>query len=156
MSQIIDLSEPLLPTKENIEALANSIATNVLEGNTDPLITVVQLEAIKKACDAAREKITEPVLRELQKHNNKTSVLGAKVEQKEVGTKYDFTQSEAWVVLNKQKEAIAEKMKAVEAIAKNVPTDTESSFTNTDTGETLAVVRATKTSTTSFAITLGK
>lgn len=156
MSQLIDLSEPLLPTKENIEALANNIVANVLDGHANPLNTAIQLEAIKKACEAAREKITEPVLNELKKHGNKTTLLGAKIEQKEVGTKYDFTQSEAWVKLNKQKESITEKLKAVEGIAKNVPEGTESSFTDTDTGETLTIVRASKTSTTSFAITLSK
>ncbi len=154
--QIIDLSEPLLPTKENIEMLANNIVANVLEGNANPLNVAIQLEAIKKACESAREKIATPVLNELQKFGNKTMLLGAKIEQKEVGTKYDFTQSEAWAKYNKQKEAIAEKLKAIEGIAKNVPLGTESSFTDTDTGETFTIVRASKTSTTSFAITLSK
>jgi len=45
--------------------------------------------------------------------------------------------------------------KAVEAIAQNIPAEMESTYTYADTGETLSVVRGSKTSKTSFTITLG-
>jgi len=155
MKQIISVGTDFLPTKQNISDLSDNIAELATNGEIDVLKTAVQLEAIKKACEQAREKMEEAVLAELQKHGRKAVVLGAKVDEKEVGTKWDYSGSEAWRKAKEEEDKAAAKRKAVEAIAKNIPAETESTYTDTDTGETLSVVRGSKTSKTSFTITLG-
>lgn len=156
MSALMQISSDFLPTKQNIEVIAESILATVDNGEHDPIKTAIQLEAVKKACETAREKISEHVQRELAKYGKKANVMGATVEEKEVGVKWDYTGSEAWQALKQQRDKIDEKIKAVESIAKSLPEGSESAFTDTDTGETFAVVRGSKTSKTSYAITLGK
>jgi hypothetical protein len=143
-----------LPTKENISTAATNIIDLVRSGEVNPLDVAVKLTAIEKACEMIREGISDAVVDELGKSNGKTSYLGAQVDRREVGTKWDYTASEAW---NKTKEAetkAAEKRKAVEKIAQNVPEGTETTFTDTDTGETFSIVRGAKSSKTSYAVKL--
>jgi len=145
-----------LPTKEAIGDIAMKIVNQIRDGNGNPVELAVQLSAIEKICEIVREGITENVLAELDKFSGKTVCLGAKVDRKETGTKYAYDGSEAWVAIKAAEEKIVEKRKAVEAIAKVLPADAESSWTDTDTGETLTIIHAPKSSKTSFAITLGK
>jgi hypothetical protein len=144
------------PTKTNISTLAAEIASAVLNGESDPIALAVQLAAIEKVCEQARELIKDSVSAELSKHNGKTEILGAKIERKEVGTKYDYTASEAWSTIKAMEDKIAEHRKAVEAIAKALPEGHQAEFVNPETGEAMTIVRSTKSSTTSFAVTLGK
>ena len=145
-----------LPTKEAIGDIAMNIVNQIRDGNGNPLELVVQLAAIEKICEMVREGIGEQVLSELDKEHGKTVCLGAKLERKETGTKYAYDGSEAWVAIKAAEDKIVEKRKAVEAIAKVLPADAESSWTDTDTGETLTIIHAPKSSKTSFVITLGK
>jgi len=126
------------------------------EGEINPIDLAVKLAAIEKVCEKVREGINEQVVTELEKEQRKTTRLGANVECKEVGTKWNYTGSEAWNAVKQQEDKVAEKRKAIESIAKSLPEGSESSFTDTDTGDTYEVVRGTKTSKTSFAVTLGK
>lgn len=153
---VIDSIKEFGCSKPEIETLAQLISEEALDGNTEPIKLCVQLTALIQVCEAAKEKLSEKVLSELDKHNGKTEVLGAKIDRKETGVKYDFSSSEAWKAIKASEDKIAEKRKAVETIAKTLPEGSELSFTDTDTGETMAVVKAYKTSKTSFAITLGK
>lgn len=156
MSNIIELKEDFIPSKDNISGIAGSIVERLNSGEADPLKVIVQLTAVEKACAIAREQANEIVLTELSKYGKSTSVLGAKIEQKEVGVKWDYSQSEAWIKLKEQKDKIDEKIKAVENIAKTLPEGAESSFTDTDTGETWGICKGLKSSKTSFAVTLQK
>jgi hypothetical protein len=153
---LIELSHVFEPTKGNIDTLAQQIADYALDGN-DPLQLAVNLSAIIQTCELAKEKMSEAVLAELDKYpKGKTTSRGAKVERKEVGSKYDYTRSEAWVKIKEVEEKVSTKRKEVEAICKNCPEGSELQYTDTDTGEVLTITRASKTSTTSFAITLSK
>lgn len=156
MKDLISICSDFLPTKSNIEALANNISELANNGEVDVLKLAVQLTAVAKACEQAKEKLNEAILTELDKHGKGTEVLGAKVEKKEVGTKWDYSQSEAWVAVKKREDNVAEQRKAIEQIAKNVPEGSEMQYTDMETGETLVVKRGVKTSKSSFAVTLGK
>lgn len=155
MKDILALTNTFEPTKANIETLAQVLAEQALDG-ADPIRLAIQLTALQQTCEAAKAKLSEIVLTELDKNNGKASMLGANVERAEVGTKYDFSDSEAWVKIKAEEDKIADKRKAIEGMAKNVPDGSELQWTDTDTGETLSVKKASKTSKTSFKITLGK
>lgn len=156
MGALLVIEETFLPTKENIETLAKTISSRVLDGFDNPINTAVQLAAIEKVCASVKEKIKPAVLAEIAKSGKKTSALGAEIEEGEFGAKWDYSSSDAWVSVKAQEDKIAEKRKAIEAIAKNCPEGAELDWTDTDTGEMLTIKRGNKTSSTSFKITLGK
>lgn len=155
MTQILELTNTFEPTKSNIETLAQVISEQALDG-ADPIRLSIQLTALIQTCETAKEKISEIVLKELDKSNGKVEILGAKVERKETGVKYDYSESEAWKNIKSDEDKLVEKRKAIEKIAQTLPEGTESTFTDSDTGETLTIKKANKSSKTSFAITLGK
>ena len=155
MNKLLEVTNTFEPTKPNIETFAQLIAEQAIDG-ADPIRLAIQLTAIVQTCEAAKEKLSEIILIELAKSNGKTEMLGAKVERKETGVKYDYSNSEAWVKVSEQEKVLSDKRKAIETIAKNVPDGVETNVTDESTGETWTLKKAAKTSKTSFAITLGK
>lgn len=154
MNQLANLNE-FEPTKANIETLAQLIAQEVEEGNVNPIDYSVKLTAIIEVCEAAKAKIAEQTLNELDKNGGKAVALGAKVERKEVGTKWSYNNA-AWSYLKSLEDGYSEKRKQVEKICQNIPEGTQVNWTDEGTGETFTLQRGVKTSKTSFAITLGK
>jgi hypothetical protein len=155
MELSISVSE-LLPTKENIGNVASNIIELCNSGLISPIELAVKLSALEKVCEQVREGISEQVLTELAKDNGKTTCLSAKIERKEVGTKYNFESCEAWTKVKEKENFWSDKRKEIETISKNCPEGAELNFTDTSTGETWNVIRASKTSKTSFAVTLSK
>lgn len=156
MIALLNVAKEFDCTKPSIETLAQLINEEVDSGNTDPLKLSVQLTALIQVCEAAKEKMSEKILNELAKSQGKAEVLGAKIERKETGTKYDYSESEAWIKISEQEKIFVDRRKAIEAIAKNAPEGTVMNVTDEATGETWEIKRASKSSKTSFAITLGK
>lgn len=144
------------PTKTNISEQAARMVQIVNDGEINPIDAAVKAKAIIASCEEFLSQINDAVVNEVSKYGKSTSALGAKVEVKETGVKYDFTGSEAWNKIKSQEDRIAEKRKQVEAIAKNCPSGSEVQWTDTDTGETLSIQVAAKSSKTSFAITIAK
>lgn len=155
MNTLLEVTNTYEPTKPNIETMAQLIAEQALDG-ADPIRLAVQLTAMIQTCEAAKSKIDEIVLNELSKSNGKAEMLGAKIERKETGVKYDYSNSEAWVKVSEQEKVLSDKRKAIETIAKNVPDGVETNVTDESTGETWTLKKASKTSKTSYAITIGK
>lgn len=155
MKQELTISvSQLLPTKENIGTVASTLIDLCRAGEINPVELAVKLSALEKVCALAREGINEQVLTELGKENGKTVKLGAKVERREVGVKWDYTRSTAWVKNKEEQEKANLKVKEIEKMAQMIPEGTEAQIVDKDTGEVLIVTRGTKTSKTSFAVTL--
>ena len=146
----------IIPSKENIKTVSESLIVAVQDGHIDPLELVVKLAAIQEVCEQVRKGIEDNVLIELSKNNGKAIVFDADVSRKETGVKYDYTMSAAWNKFSTEKESIDKKLKDVEKMAKAMPYGSTGSYTDTETGETMEVVSAEKTSKTTFAITLKK
>ena len=144
----------LLPSKENIKSISESIIVSVQDGEIDPLQTVVKLAALEKVCEQVREGITENVLIELGKQKGETVVFDAKVQQREVGVKYDYSETPEWVGINKQYEALGKKKKELEAYLQKLPRVINE--VDKESGELMQMTPASKTSKTSFSITLSK
>lgn len=145
-----------LPTKTNISEQAALMAQLVKDGELNPLDAAVKAKAIIASCEEFLSQINDYVVDEVAKYGKSTSALGAKIEVRETGVKYDFTGSEAWNKIKSEEDRIAEKRKQVEAIAKNCPSGSELQWTDIDTGEMLSIQVAAKSSKTSFAITISK
>lgn len=78
--------------KEALEMFVNKTVDAVKSGNENPLTLAVKLKYIELSLEGIRKGIEEELLREHAKHGSKSiETLGFKVEQAEVGTRYDFS-----------------------------------------------------------------
>jgi hypothetical protein len=152
MNQIEINTASIVPSKENIKLLSEKIIQSVKDGEQTPLELAVRLTALEKVCEQVREGISEDVLNELSKYSGKTEIFGAKVERKETGTKYDFSQTSKWVNIKAKEDAIAAERKNLETMLKTIPGVTQV----IEDDEVIELIPAAKTSKTSFAITLSK
>lgn len=144
----------ILPTKANIDLLSKSIIQDVEDGWQNPLDLLVRIKALESLCEQVRSGVETMALAEMGMHGRRADVLGAKVEQCEVGVKYDFSNCPKWNALSGKEKSLVEERKDRESFLKAlskpiVETDMES-------GETIEVYPASKTSKTSLKITLGK
>lgn len=152
---LAEVNLQILPTKANILALSERIAAIVTEGVADPLETIAKLEAIKGVCEESRKKLESFVRSEIEKYGKEPATkLGAKFELSETGVKYDYSNDAVWKGLVAQLVPIQEKIKEREKFLKTVTK--AFAQTDTETGETIEVFPPTKTSNSSFKVTLGK
>lgn len=146
----------LLPsTKQQIQQFADSIISEVTEGNSNPLTVHIQITAMEKALEAIKEGIKSHALREAEKHNQKSfEFLGCMVEVKEMGTKWDFSGSNDPVYhrINQEKEDAVTALKQREAYLKVIH-ETKDEI-DPETGEIFQLHPPAKRSTTGIAITL--
>ncbi len=145
-------------TKEQRESFALDLINRIDNGQVDPLKAHLQLKCmediIKKLNDNSNYKAG--LLAAAEKMGGKSFQLhNAKFEIKEVGTKYDFSNSgdPVYADLAVKMEQLKTEMKARESFLKTVPLKGMPILIE-DTGEAVTVFPPSKTSTTSVAVTL--
>lgn len=139
----------ITPSKKAVADLAQNIAEGVKEGALNPIDTAIHLNAVKQVCEDALKLIVDPVLESLEK--GKVEKWGCKIEQAEVGVKYDYSQNPSWVELKNREEKIAAKRKELEDLLKHIPAG-KTIFNEEGT----ELIGAAKSSTTSFKTTLAR
>lgn len=91
----------LMPSgKESLDFFIKKVVNEVKCGNENPLSLAVKLKYIELSLDAIREGIQDEMLKEHSKHGAKSiDLFGFKIEQAEVGVKYDFSNcGDEWLV----------------------------------------------------------
>lgn len=145
----------ILPTKSNIEKISTDLIADIKNGWVDPFETLAKLEAIKAMCDQVRTGVEDHVRTELEKYGKEGhKSLDASFALAEVGVKYDYSNDPVWADWNKQLEAVKEQMKESEKFLKALSKPLAE--TNLESGEVIERIPPTKTSKSSFKITLGK
>lgn len=142
-------------TGPEIQEFQNEISESVKNGFEDPLFLLVKLKAMSKALDGAIDSIQEHALSEAQKHGTKSfAIYGARVEVKEMGTKWFFDKTGDPVIarISDQKEQISKAEKDRQSFLKTLKEKT--SFLDEETGEVFQVYPARKESKTGIAITI--
>lgn len=141
----------LTPTKTNIEVVTKELTEPLINGNIDPIEFAVRCQF---AIDVLTNSLKIAKEHALNKVDKETTMLGAKVEVSEAGTKYDYSKNEIWqnvelqlLPLLKEKKEIEDKIKMATKIGQSIIDESS--------GEIIASP-ATKTSTTTLKITLGK
>lgn len=154
-SLVESISMNILPTKGNVESIAQHIANSVIDDGADPFETIAKIEAIKAVCEEARKKLDAHVRSELEKYGKEgIKKLDAKFELAEVGVKYDYSGDPVWSRIAQQITPLQEAMKERE---KRLKTVTKTMIeTDPETGETFEVPPPVKNSKSSFKVTLGK
>lgn len=104
----------IMPTKFGLELMADSIAEQVLNGDTSSLDVAVKMNAMEQLVKMVREKISGSVLDELLKYpKGKAEINGASVSVMET-VKYDFSHLPGWAEMDAQITELKEKQKAIE------------------------------------------
>jgi hypothetical protein len=141
-------------TGDQILEFQNEILDSVTNGFEDPLFLLVKLKAFTKAMDGAIDSIQEFALSEAKKHGKSFAIYGAKVEVKEMGTKWYFDKTGDPVIarIAEQKDQISKAEKDRQAFLKTLKEKT--SFLDEESGEVFTVYPAKKESKTGIAISI--
>jgi|TARA_R100000479_G_scaffold84485_1_gene40930 hypothetical protein len=142
-------------SKAEITKLSTQIAAGVKAGIEEPLNLVVKIEFLKKALDDAKKQILEACIDEASKYEKEgASVRGVKIQVKEAGVKYNYSNTELWNETNREIEESKKVLKDLESRLKTVK-GTET-IVQPETGEVIELNQPTKRSTTTIAITFPK
>lgn len=105
--------------KDAHKALVENWSAQVDDNMVDPLKMLAQVTCIKKACEDTISHIMEQALREAEKYPEKSfTKYGVKLEKKEVGVKYDYSEDGIWVSINEQLKAIKAELSGRETVLK--------------------------------------
>jgi hypothetical protein len=144
-------------SKANREELAIQIVEAMDAGELNPLDIHYQVKAMEDFIKVltGNSRYKDYVLTEGMKHGKSFEFNGSKMEIKETGVKYDYSNcgDQEWsaieVEINRRKELQKER----EKFLKSVPAEGIEIVSN-ETGEVIKVYPPSKTSTTSIAVTL--
>jgi hypothetical protein len=141
-------------TGDQILEFQNEILDSVTNGFEDPLFLLVKLKAMSKALDGAIDSIQEYALSEAQKHGKSFAIYGAKVEVKEMGTKWYFDKTGDPIIarIAEQKDQIGKAEKDRQSFLKTLKEKV--SFLDEESGEVFTVYPARKESKTGIAISI--
>lgn len=145
-------------TKEQRQSFASQIIEGAIDGLINPLDIHLQLKCME---DIVKQITSNPafkdaVLDEAQKHSAKSfEYQHAKIEIKEVGSKFDYSKSNdiEYNSLFAESDLISKKLKERESFLKTIP-DEGIEIIDKETGEAVTIYKPSKTSTTSVVVTL--
>lgn len=144
--------QDLKPTKTDIKIASDIFIQQVDNGEINPIDAALQLKALEEFIKDVREKLNSYAIDELYKHQNgKVSIYDAKIEIAETGVKYDYSTDLVWQKLKQDNDLTASALKTREELLKKIPAGSQ--LVDED-GE--VSTGPTKTSTTSYKITLAK
>lgn len=156
METAISTISVLPNNKEQVKLFSRKLKDEILANDKDPLKILVQLKYIEKVLEDVLkdEEIDLHFLKEFELYGKEKVIElnGAKLQQSEVGTKYQYDKSgdPVWFDLEKQSKEIAEKKKDREKFLQNIPYD--QGVVDPDTG--VFITRPPKTSHTKVKCTL--
>jgi hypothetical protein len=145
------------PSKSEIERVATEMVQSIVDGNLQTDKALLTIRAIRVAMETAEDKIKDQVIDELHKRGKEGfEVYGAKVNLKELGVKYDYTNclDAEWQNLDAEIKRLSELRKERENFLKSL-TKTMT-IVDENTGEVMQVHPPIRQSTTSYTITFAK
>ena len=144
-------------SKANREELAIQIVEAMDAGELNPLDIHYQVKAMEDFIKilSSNSRYKDYVLTEGMKHGKSFEFNGSKMEIKETGVKYDYSNcgDQEWSVLEVEINVRKEKQKEREKFLKSLPPEGIEIVSN-ETGEVIKVYPPSKSSTTSIAVTL--
>lgn len=142
----------LKPTKSDIKIASDILIHQVDNGEVNAIDVALQLKVIEEFVKDARERLNKYTIDELYKYQGgKVNIYDAKIETAETGVKYDYSGDSTWTELRAKSDELTSALKQREDLLKKIP----AGHTLVDeNGE--AAIGPTKTSTTSYKITLAK
>lgn len=146
----------LLPfSKQQVILFSSQIKDSLINGDVEPLELAVYFKSIEKTIEEVKETLSSMALSEAEKYGKgKFEFKGAEIQVKELGTKYDYSQTgdTEWERLTSEKNAIDARIKDREAMLKSLTGSL--TIVNEDTGEMETIYPPIKKSTTGISISL--
>lgn len=143
--------------KKQLSDIADNIINDVHEGNRNALDVLQNIKAWEKVFEAIKESnaFNDDALEALAKYGKSTIINGHKLEQAEVGVKYDFSvcNDPEWNQIDGDIRQLTEQRKKVEARLKTV-SPKGMTITDTDTGEVYTIYPPAKASKTTIKVTI--
>ena len=142
-------------TKEQIALFAGQLIDSVKDGFENPLTLHTKIIAFKKALDAVSEAIKDDVVKEAERHNQKSfDYNGCRIEIKDLGVKYDFASccDPKWERAKSDEQLATTLRKEREVFLKGIKTS--ETIIDEDTGEVIKLMPPIKTSNTGITVTL--
>jgi hypothetical protein len=154
METAISTLSVLPTTKSEIEVFSNKLINELESGYVNPLELLRYQKCIEKVFDKVKETLTKLAREEAEKHGAKQfEFKGVKMELAEVGTKYDYSNCNDFVLgqLTESVNTFSEMKKQRETMLKAIK---EPMNLISDDGEPYTVYPPTKTSTSSIKVTV--
>jgi hypothetical protein len=145
------------PNKSEIERVANEMVQGIIDGNVQTEKALLTIRAIRMAMESAEDKIKDQVIDELHRRGKEGfDVYGAKVNLKELGVKYDYTNclDPIWNDLDAELKRVSDLKKEREAFLKSITK--AMTYVDDSTGEVVTIQPPIRQSTTSYTITFAK
>jgi hypothetical protein len=145
------------PNKSEIERVATEMVQGIVDGNLQTEKALLTIRAVRMAMESAEDKIKDQVIDELHRRGKEGfDMYGAKVNLKELGVKYDYTNciDSEWQSLDAEIKRLTELKKERENFLKSL-TKTMT-IVDENTGEVMQVHPPIRQSTTSYTITFAK
>lgn len=149
------LDGQILPTKANAETVAKQIVADCRSGFASPLDTAARLRAIMLTCENALSELEPDILAEIGKFpGGNAEALSAKIDTMEAGVKYDYagTADKKWAELKEAADKATAALKEREKLLRTITRPIQE--TDPETGELSEVQPASKTSKTTYKVTL--
>lgn len=96
-----------------LDSLTEEYLEDVATGEVEAYKKAIQLKSLEKFISEAKAKLSEKVLSDLERENNRT-FEGFEVHKTTAQTKYSFDHNEDWLRLDKQVKAIKKDQKQIE------------------------------------------
>lgn len=163
MSNEIIKIDGLVINKGTVEEVRSELARKVIDGEVDAVKVMAAIKFYQKVFNGDDKKdnglthlIKDEVLTELGKDKIRQDWYGFKVEVKEAGAKYDYSNcnDKVYFDLIEEEKELSERIKARETFLKSIKES--ESILNEDTGEVTKIYPPVKKSTTSPTFTFSK
>jgi len=153
METVVSTLSILPSTKDEIKSFAAKLEYELENGVVNPLDLLKAQKCIEKTFDAVKPKLMGLALTEAEKYGKSFEYKGIKIEQAEVGAKYDYSSCGHidYDLLCKQIDELLVKKKDYETMLKTLK-DATNMISND--GETMTVYPPKKSSTSSLKVTL--
>lgn len=152
------LREGVALTKSNAKDHAQEFVNKVLDGESNPIESLVTLEYLSQVIEEAKGKIRELATDAMYGVGEEArvgfTIKGVQVQLRETGVKYQFDMNEEWLQLHSKETSIAKQRKELEETLKTLKAPLN--YVNTETGECKTYLPATKTSKTSVVVSIPK
>lgn len=141
-------------SKNDVMAFSESIKNSLTNGDIDPLEMALYFKAMDEISKSVKDTLTQMAVSEAEKYGKTFQFKGAEISIREMGTKYDFTDS-GDIKLQSISDSInelSEKRKERENFLKTLKEPLVA--VDDETGETYTMYPPKKSSTTGIAIKL--
>lgn len=150
----IEAFQHLPTTREQVQSFSDQLVFGLQAGDIEPLQFKIFLKGLEKVMENIKPVLDEMARSEAEKHGKSFEIMGAKVELREAGTRYDYSSCgyPKWERSAAELKAKQEEVKGHEKFLQSLKGSM--TIADEDTGEIITIYPPVKKSTSTIQITL--